>query len=1248
MGLLGLAVDRTRHVVESSWVEIWTRQGPRVRCVVHILRCLDLWDTRCVGTSGKSARIVWKGLLCLPTSLLPVVTNTRGQVTTLGNKAAKPWKVVDQEQHLLGHRSIRVLPHGTALFNPASATYCLPPGNGKVLIPVITNNSEPYMLWYSVQSLDDLEAAPEQKQLEARQLERGDRRLLDQRNGMNGEDADDYYLDGRNVHAGQQRAQQHAPPPPPSARAIGSTAGQAAGEGYGAITTGYHGRSVKPDDKVSSLPRTIEPSQTIYYLPITQPGWIQLERVQDADESDFRIRKTSRQALVVECPSEGRLLGLEDDGGVEEEGKRGKGYRMPLIKRDAAAAKRTITATIHHRCVGDDDSVKFRVRGVGELQVGWLIREGKGKDRKVIEEGVIRGIQALDPFFASSAGHHRQPLLVKDKPERVSETATAADGRQVALQTGERALTGERNNVPFNAAAQTHDVFLPIPHRQPGIYEVEFLNVTDQFGNFKRPEHTQSTMFEVHPLPVVSFTNHCAQPRTLRLLQNNTVSLPIIMPGARVTPDGTTRVKLSYKVSGDADAKTIWEKEYDMEGKSLAVPVDQPGVYSIEGAHSPYCRGLVNEPATCVVEAVPVPKADVKMESLSNECAGDTGVRGTIEFIGTPPFRATYKVESGNRHVATKHVNSNSVIAHFTETPSSPGQYTYAMLAISDKHYQDIPIKVEPFKQIVHPLPKLSVSNRGSRRPIWSCATNQTTVDFTLSGMGPFIVDYTVSWPMDSYASQATFNKPGSQQIALEVPTAVAATGGSFTVTFTNIRDVNGCFARTNDQSVSFDVKTTRPTAKFGDTGNNRVIQVVEGSSARAVIRLTGEGPWTVGYVHSDNPKKIISYNVDTANAPLTMDRKGVYRLVTVSDAHCPGHIVEGSETFELTFYDKPIVQLPAEWAQQKQGQVHKRSPICAGAEDHVTLNLEGRSPFQVRYRHDHTLPDKTKYTEERDIVSTQETGLLHMDSQPGQHKYTVLGVKDVAYDFDTKTLQSSKGMFSIEQEVFGKPTAGFLASSRLSYCVGQSFKASHENSATIEFAGKAPFEVDLALGPSGSRPVYKQTMKNVRGKSWKVDLPEHTFSHVGSQLLSIVSVRDSSGCPAEILNDDSLYLGIDVLETATITPVNERLDYCVGDMLEFVLGGTAPWHVAYKFNKKTHDVVVNTPQFYRLAERAGELEIKSVSNKNNKCSTSVEDIRRKIHPLPKAKIEEGKPWLHEGDETEITFSFKGTPPFTL
>lgn len=67
----------------------------------------------------------------------------------------------------------------------------------------------------------------------------------------------------------------------------------------------------------------------------------------------------------------------------------------------------------------------------------------------------------------------------------------------------------------------------------------------------------------------------------------------------------------------------------------------------------------------------------VNVSSLCCYSAGDTGVEGTIEFIGTPPFKATYKVESGNRVIATKRIDSQNAIAEFKELPTSPGQYTY-------------------------------------------------------------------------------------------------------------------------------------------------------------------------------------------------------------------------------------------------------------------------------------------------------------------------------------------------------------------------------------------------------------------------------------------------------------------------------------------------------------------------------------------------------------------------------------------
>lgn len=101
--------------------------------------------------------------------------------------------------------------------------------------------------------------------------------------------------------------------------------------------------------------------------------------------------------------------------------------------------------------------------------------------------------------------------------------------------------------------------------------------------------------------------------------------------------------------------------------------------------------------------------------------------------------------------------------------------------------------------------------------------------------MGPLEVDYTVSWPLDSYSKQATFSKAGNHHIDIDVPSAVAATGGSFTVTFTNIKDVNGCSARAIDQTISYDVKTTRVSFR-----RSAEIHRAESASANGKIRRCG------------------------------------------------------------------------------------------------------------------------------------------------------------------------------------------------------------------------------------------------------------------------------------------------------------------------------------------------------------------------------------------------------------------------
>ena len=224
-------------------------------------------------------------------------------------------------------------------------------------------------------------------------------------------------------------------------------------------------RSIRPNDRISSLPRTIEPSQAIYYLRIDQPGMVRLDGVQDADGSNFRVTKTSRHALVIECPSGGDILGIE---GEEAEPESGWNLKKALVKKEKE------DSSIRHRCVGADDVVQMSARGVGDLRIGYVIREGKGKDRRVVKEDVL-SIMQTDGF--SSASVH-QPLLLKDQPESAVEA-----NRQVALRNSETALALDRNIQIVNAAA-TLPVRLPIAHRQVGTYTVELLNVTDSRGNF--------------------------------------------------------------------------------------------------------------------------------------------------------------------------------------------------------------------------------------------------------------------------------------------------------------------------------------------------------------------------------------------------------------------------------------------------------------------------------------------------------------------------------------------------------------------------------------------------------------------------------------------------------------------------------------------------------------------------------------------------------------------------------------------
>jgi len=77
------------------------------------------------------------------------------------------------------------------------------------------------------------------------------------------------------------------------------------------------------------------------------------------------------------------------------------------------------------------------------------------------------------------------------------------------------------------------------------------------------------------------------------------------------------------------------------------------------------------------------------------------------------------------------------------------------------------------------------------------------------------------------------------------------------------------------------------------------------------------------------------------------------------------------------------------------------------------------------------------------------------------------------------------------------------------------------------------------------------------------MDLPI-VVNEIGRYEVSIVSMSDISDCDQIVYESDQLSTTVEVVESARIVPVSQNKDLCVGDTLDFLLQGKAPWTIEY------------------------------------------------------------------------------------
>lgn len=220
-----------------------------------------------------------------------------------------------------------------------------------------------------------------------------------------------------------------------------------------------------------------------------------------------------------------------------------------------------------------------------------------------------------------------------------------------------------------------------------------------------------------------------------------------------------------------------------------------------------------------------------------------------------------------------------------------------------------------------------------------------------------------------------------------------------------------------------------------------------------------------------------------------------------------------------------------------------------------------GHGPFSFAYDEYYATPKKRDLA----LLGTQELSsglsksripLKTRDS--GTHRYVFNRISDQRY---TRPIKMSQPLI-LEQTVHPLPSVKFASKSTRprTVCVGDTFNSEDIGAIHLELVGQAPFTVRLGLKHQSE--LYGKTivLENIETNRYKLDLPNEVTTP-GRYDLHLLDVQDRNGCSSDATGPDTS-LSIEALDIATITPIEQCREHCVGDTLEFSLSGVGPFTV--------------------------------------------------------------------------------------
>ncbi|KAK6346996.1 hypothetical protein TWF696_007088 [Orbilia brochopaga] len=872
-------------------------------------------------------------------------------------------------------------------------------------------------------------------------------------------------------------------------------------------------------------------------------------------------------------------------------------------------------AALSDKCRGELSDLNLEVRGLPPLQVRY--------SRLINQDSKDVTIQNISPVGYSS------PLIGNYNIEGARSSLSSQD---LSWARSQKIL------IPLNESLAS-----------PGSWSYVVEEVVDGMGNILKYSSQKTAgdnllqrSFSVHERPSVRFSS-CSPQNPIMVARGKSGALSLEI--TRDVDAAPYEVQYSHNPGvmhvDDGTQGELAIKKSLLKSSGQPISVSSPGLYTIKSISSRFCTGEVFEPSSCLFLTPPDPDLAISFDEIVDRCAGSSiGLTIDMDLTGSPPFRVYYRTIKDKRDVTVNTIVVPGTRHQLRLTPAAAGLYTYEFYAIDDKVYDGVGLDFKKLSVKQHIIPMAGAAfvhpNVGRR----CCIGESTTFTVDMQGSGPWNLEY----ELVHGGKRTKFQDENITVTPHLITTPKLVSGGEYSLVLTNVQDSHGCRVFLESEA-RVEVRRQRPSVSFAEIDGSRTVRILESEQISLPLRLVGEKPFRVKYRFIDENGQSSDHDIVAKefNSILSASKRGHYQLLSVHDVICPGTVSETANTFNISWVPRPHAHIVPSPSTTKVGNVYVRNPICEGDEDAMDLALEGKPPFLASFQQnvfgDNGDPKGSKLVE---IKAGTNRANIRMDtSRSGLYKYDLRLIADASY---IKPGSPSSPLL-IEQRVNARPSARFKSPGKVhKYCLES---GTGDDTIPIILEGVAPFVLSIGVKHYSSGKEEIINIPNIDSNHYVFRVPHHVLT-LGGQTVRIHKVRDSRGCSRKY-GAELPHISVAVAELPSITSLDPKPYYCVGDRINYSLAGTPPFILEYTFAGKKEKVTTSSI-FQRIAERSGVLTFDSIKDSASDCRVEL-NVTKAVHRIPSVRVSEGSQvveGIHEGEHVEIHFQLSGSPPFTF